>query len=292
MDNVYNLEISDNRGRKGDETMEKRMLAPSEVAEAVVENGVKKANKKTIQTAILGAFAGMFVAFGAHGYLTVMQTLSKNFDTGFAKFMGAAVFPVGIMLVIMAGAELFTGNNLMMLALIDKKIKPKNIFKNWSIIYLTNFIGSMLIAYLVVKAGLYKEGSAMVDIAIKVAKGKMSHTFSEALIRGILCNFMVVIAVWFSFAGRDVVSKIFALWFPIMLFVLSGFEHSIANMFLIPLGKMVGYETTWMEIFTKNLIPVTIGNIIGGGIVIPFAYHICFLKYKKTNQKSKKIKSA
>ncbi|SKC85666.1 formate/nitrite transporter family protein [Maledivibacter halophilus] len=270
--------------------MGKRMLTPLEIANATVVIGVKKAKLASLQMLLLGIFAGMFIGFGAHADITVMQTIGK-FDIGFAKFFGAAVFPVGLMLVLMVGAELFTGNNLMTLGLLDRKITVKQMLKNWGLVYIGNFVGSIVLAWLLRKSGLYISQD-MTAKAIEIAEAKMSLTFVEAFIRAILCNMLVVLSVLLATASKDVIGKIFAIWFPIMLFVLSGFEHSIANMFFIPLGKLVGFNTLWTTIWIKNLIPVTLGNIVGGAIIVPVVYYLCYiLPYSKENIENQEIKS-
>ncbi len=265
--------------------MEKRLLTPAEVAQATVNGGVKKANLTSIKMILLGIFAGMFIGFGAHADITVIQTLGKTVDVGLAKFMGAAVFPVGLMLVVMCGAELFTGNNLMSLAVMSKKITISQMLKNWILVYIGNFIGSILLVMVLSKTGLY--GEAMAAKAMAIAFAKVGLSFGSAFLRGILCNIMVVLAVWLATAGKDVVSKIFACWFPIMLFVLSGFEHSIANMFFIPMGKFVGANISWGQIWINNLLPVTLGNIVGGAIIVPVVYYLCYLDNSKDKASAK-----
>lgn len=262
--------------------MENRMLSPKEIAQATVKVGVAKANKSAINLLLLGILAGAFIAFGAVGAIR-MSALFK--DPGAAKFMAAAVFPVGLMLVVMAGAELFTGNNLMTLSLMKKKITWSGLLKNWSIVYVGNLIGSLLMAWMIVESGIFGsitptgvEGKSFADVALKIANGKLNLAFSAAFIRGILCNIVVVLAVWLATGAKDAIGKIFACWFPIMLFVLSGFEHSVANMFFIPVGKMMNGTFNMVEMFTANIIPVTLGNIVGGAIIIPVIYYIIFLR--------------
>ncbi len=263
--------------------MEKRYLTPKEVAQATIKSGVSKANLKFSHTLILGIFAGMFISLGAYGDIVIMQTL-KNIDVGIMKFFGALVFPIGLMLVVMCGAELFTGNNLMTLALLDKKITLKQLFRNWSIVYVGNFIGSIFLVLILLKANLFSESAA--TLSINIAKAKMSLSFEVLFLRAILCNIIVVLAVWMATAAQDIVSKIFACWFPIMLFVLSGYEHSIANMFFIPMGKLLGLSVSWIDMVTLNLIPVTLGNIVGGGLIVPVAYYICYVKTDKERAKN------
>ncbi|WDV45897.1 formate/nitrite transporter family protein [Clostridiaceae bacterium M8S5] len=255
--------------------MRKPLLTPREIANKTIETSVKKSKLSSIKMILLGIFAGAFIGFGAHGYLVVTQSLGK-FDAGFAKFVGASVFPVGLMLVILAGAELFTGNNTMTIALMSKKISLNKMLKNWILVYIGNFIGSVLLALIFSKTNLY---AGLVGDNIKaIATAKVNLTLVECITRGILCNIVVVLAVWISTASTDVIGKIFTCWFPIMLFVLSGFEHSVANMFFIPMGKLVGAGFTWVEMWTNNLIPVTIGNLIGGAIIVPMVYYICYIK--------------
>lgn len=265
--------------------MEKSILSPAEILNAWIGTGVKKGNIKIGKMLLLGILAGMFIGFGAHADIVVIQTLGTNVDVGLAKFLGAAVFPVGLMLVIMAGAELFTGNNLMTLALMDKKITMKQMLTNWVVVYIGNFIGSILLAVVLAKTGLYS-GEAISAKAIGIATGKIGLTFSAAVLRATLCNILVVLACWLQAGSKDMIGKIFAIWFPIMLFVLSGFEHSIANMFFIPLGMFLGADITWTQIWMNNLIPVTIGNIIGGALFIPFFYNYIYGSKKVETEKN------
>jgi len=251
--------------------MPKRMLTPKDVMEEVINAGVAKANKPALSLFLLGILAGGFIAFGATGAI-IMGALFK--DPGMAKFMGAAVFPVGLMLVIVAGAELFTGNNLMTLALLDKRIGIKGLLKNWSIVFLGNFVGSLVIALLIYKGNVL--GGATAEKAIAIATKKASLAFDVAIYKAILCNILVVLAVWIATAAKDITSKLLACWFPVMLFVLSGYEHSIANIFFLYVGKFYGASISAGDIWISNLLPVTIGNLIGGAIIIPAKYYAIF----------------
>lgn len=260
------------------------ILTPAEIASVWIENGKKKANLSVDKMLLLGIFAGIFIGFGANASIVVTQTLESNVDVGLAKFFGASVFPVGLMLVVMAGAELFTGNNLMTLALMDGKITPGRMLLNWSMVYLGNFVGSVALAMLLAGSGLY--GSKFLAAkAVNIAAAKVSLTFMQAFVRGILCNMLVVLACWMQAGSKDMAGKILALWFPIMLFVLSGFEHSVANMFFIPLGMFLGADVTWGQFFANNIIPVTFGNIVGGAVIVPFTYYLCYVK--RTNLPNK-----
>lgn len=257
--------------------MEKRILTPKEIAQATCDAGSAKAKLTVAQMLVLGIFAGAFIGFGAQGAITAGQSLA-SFDIGLQKFAFAAAFPVGLMLVIICGAELFTGNNLMTLGCFNSMYKISDILRNWLFVYVANFIGSILLAFFVAKSGLMAAGTPAAELAIGIATRKVAIDFGQAIIRGILCNTLVVLAVWMATGARDVIGKIFACWFPIMLFVLSGYEHSVANMYFIPLGKFLGAPVTWGQIWLKNLIPVTIGNLIGGALIVPLFYHVAYMK--------------
>jgi formate/nitrite transporter len=254
--------------------MEKRFLAPSETAKSIIISAETKASLSTVRLLILGIMAGAYIGLGAFASIVISQTLG-NIDIGLKKFSSGAVFPVGLMLVVFSGSELFTGNNLMTMALMDKKISFKGLMRNWSLVYLGNFLGSIALAYLIYKSQLVS--GPVLDTTLSVGVGKMSLSFQSAFIRGILCNILVVLAVWISASAQDIISRTFSLWFPVMLFVLCGFEHSIANMFFIPLAKFAGLKSLWLDIWISNLIPVTLGNIFGGAIIIPAVYYITYI---------------
>ncbi|MBO3444657.1 formate/nitrite transporter family protein [Clostridium sp. CCUG 7971] len=262
--------------------MDKRFLTPGEIAEAIVNVNIKRAGLDTKPCLLLGVLAGIFIGLGGLGNIIFTQTLA-GIDPGLAKFAGGVVFPVGLMLVVMCGAELFTGNNLMSLAVMEKKISMGQMFRNWGLVYIANFIGSLFLVLLVFYSSTLTGDAATKAIAI--TESKVALTFSEAFFKGILCNILVVLAVWMATAAQDVVSKIFACWFPVMLFVLCGFEHSVANMFFIPMGMSLGADVGIAQLI-MNLIPVTLGNIVGGAIIIPFMYRSCYLnkKVKKTEK--------
>lgn len=270
--------------------MEKRILTPKEIALAVCDSGVSKAKLSIAQMLVLGIFAGAFIGFGAQGAITIGQTLTK-IDPGLQKFAFAGAFPVGLMLVVICGAELFTGNNLMTLGCIDCHYKISDVLRNWFFVYIANFIGSVVLAILVANSGLMAAGTPAADLAVGIAIKKVAIGFGPAVIRGILCNMLVVLAVWMATGAGDVIGKIFSCWFPIMLFVLCGYEHSVANMYFIPLGKFIGAPITWGQIWMNNLIPVTIGNIIGGALVVPMVYYVAYVKVKEPVATSKDAKA-
>lgn len=267
--------------------MSKAFLSPGEIAESTISTGVKKANNSTINMIILGILAGLYISIGGHADITIMQTFS-NIDIGVTKFLGGAVFPIGLMLVILGGGELFTGNCLMTMALVDKKITMKQMLKNWCLVYLGNLIGSLIFAASLVFVGAYKPGSPMMETAFTIATGKMSASVAQIIVKGIFANILVCLAVWLSYGAQDIASKTIAMWFPVMIFVMLGFEHSIANMFFLPLAKFLGYEITWTQMWLHNIIPATIGNILGGAVIIPLLYYIVYiLPQRETTVKSK-----
>ncbi|MEG0508204.1 MAG: formate/nitrite transporter family protein [Eubacterium sp.] len=255
-------------------------LSPAEIGEVWIGNGVKKASLPIGKMLVLGIFAGIFIGLGAHGFiLSCAAGGGSPFEGMITKFIGASIFPVGLMLVIICGAELFTGNNLLTLALMDKKITAKAMLINWVVVYIGNLIGAILLAFILAKSGLYVD--AVMTKAVGIAQTKANIPFTDALLRGILCNMLVVLACWMQAGAKDIIGKIFAIWFPIMLFVFAGFEHSVANMTYIPLGIFLGADASWGQFFIGNLLPVTLGNIIGGAIIVPSVYYYGYLRKKK-----------
>jgi formate/nitrite transporter len=268
--------------------MENMMLSPKEIAKKTVEIGQAKVGKDNIPEFVLAFMAGMFIAFGAIGY-TVMTAITV--DPGLGKFLGSAVFPVGIMFVILAGGDLFTGNCLVSLGYLNKKYPLKSVIKNWGIVLLGNAVGALFIVGLVYYGDLWAHGGELTSYgekAIAIANKKVGNPFLSALLKGVLCNILVSLTVWISFSAKDVTGKIFACYFPIVLFAMSGYEHIVANFFMIPIGKVLGANITWSEIIFTNFIPVTLGNIIGGGIIIPVLYYYVYLK--KSDSEIKEVK--
>lgn len=251
-------------------------LTPKEITAAFVTSGKNKAALSIAKMVILGICAGVFIGFGSYAFTVATASAGTGFEGTLAKFLGASLFPVGLMLVVFFGAELFTGNNLMTIPLLGKEITMSKMLRNWVFVYLGNFIGSVALAFLLSKSGLY--GDDMLVKAIAIAEAKVSIPLVSILIRSTFCNIFVVLAVWIQAGSKDIIGKIFGIWFPIMFFVLAGYEHSVANMFFIPMGYFAGADITWAQIFINNLIPVTIGNIIGGGILVPFVAYFAYLK--------------
>jgi formate/nitrite transporter len=270
-------------------------LSPKEIAEKAVEVGCAKAKLPFFKMLVLAILAGVYIGFG--GELATMISHDLKIGVGFTQFLAGSVFSVGLMLVVMGGAELFTGNNLMITACLHGKAKVSGLLKNWGTVYLGNFIGGVLLALLMFMAGFWKFNDASLGLkALTIANTKVNLGFWEALSRGILCNWLVCLAVWLAFGSRNIIGKIFAIYFPIMAFVASGFEHSIANMYFIPYGLLIKNSVvskfaassavqlpnlanlTWGNFFIKNLLPVTIGNIIGGAFFVGTIYWYVYLR--------------
>lgn len=261
--------------------MGKNYFDSYEVTQEVIKMGIKKGNTPSRKVFLLGMLAGVFIGLAYVADMTVMQNLIGT-DKGLAKFMGAAVFPVGIMLVLFVGGSLFTGNNLIFISYLDKKIKINQVIKNWVVVWLGNLAGSILIAGLAVLAGVYHSGTPITKLALDMAHHKMELGFTEAIVSGFLCNILVALGVWMALGGRDLISKLFAAWFPIMLFALSGYQHSVANMYCLSLGKMLDPNgINIVEMFTKNILPVSLGNLLAGGIFLPVIYYYLYGSNKK-----------
>lgn len=258
--------------------MNKSYLPPREVAQSWIDIGRVKVGYTFKNVFFLALLGGFFIGLGGHGNLVVTQTLG-NLDAGFAKFMGAAVFPVGIIMVIFAGAELFTGNTLIGSAWINGDVRFRDFMVNLGLVFLGNLVGSLLLVVILYYGDMYT--GALADKAIAVAESKANLTFLQAFMRGILCNVLVAGAVYIQTAAQDAIGKIFALWFPVMLFVLSGYEHVVANMFFIPMGAVLGAKLNWTAVIVNNAIPVALGNFVGGAVFIAIIYWFIYLKGQK-----------
>lgn len=250
------------------------MLTPNKIAEKTIEVGEQKASLKWWQMILLGIFAGMFIAFAAVG-----ATFGNVYG---GKIAGACIFTAGLAMVVVAGSELFTGNNLMLMALLNGRIGALKLLKNWVFVFIGNFLGALFVAALTTISGTFNQVS---DTVIATSFAKTDLGFFEAVLRGVMCNILVCIAVWMSFSANTVQGKIAAVFFPVMLFVLCGFEHSVANMFYIPAGMLQGAFTgvdapTIQNFLLNNLLPVTIGNIIGGALIVAGGYYFVYRKAK------------
>lgn len=260
------------------------MHSPLEIAKNFVEIGIHKVRLSVLKMILLGIFAGMFIGFAGIAS-TIAGTTIDNPSVG--RLVSATVFPAGLAMVLIAGSELFTGNNLIILSVLEKKVKVMEMLKNWLFVFIGNFIGASVVAAMVVYGKVpdlfnYAVAGKMVSSAV----AKVNMGFVEALLKGIMCNFLVCIAVWAAFAAKKVSGKLLMSFWPIMLFVLCGLEHSIANIYFgiggILVSSRYGIDAenlTLMSFLIKNLIPVTIGNIIGGAGIVGLGYWIIYLKH-------------
>lgn len=270
-------------------------LLPPAMAEKAEMVGLSKAKMGFTKTFVLSLLAGAFIGLGAIFATTV--TTGSDLSWGLTKLIGGIAFSLGLILVIVAGAELFTGNNLISMAWASGRIKTTQVLRNWVIVYAGNMVGSLSLALLMFVAGQYTFANGDVGFnALNIAKAKCELGFIQAIALGALCNVLVCLAVWLCFSARTTTDKVLAIIFPITAFVAAGFEHSVANMYFIPKGLLIKqfaddsfwdmipegvqyYETlTWSNFVIDNLLPVTIGNIIGGAFMVGMVYWFVFLR--------------
>jgi formate/nitrite transporter len=210
-------------------------------------------------------------------YFTLVMTGSE-LGFGPSRLLGGLAFSLGLILVVVGGAELFTGNNLIVMAWAERKVTSLQLARNWSLVYLANLIGSLGSALMVFWSGALSLGDgAVAETAVRIGEAKVALGFGQAFFSGILCNILVCLAVWLCFAAHDVAGKVLAIIFPISAFVALGFEHSIANMYLIPIAWLAGAEAVTIGSFLANLVPVTLGNIVGGGLFVALVYWLIYL---------------
>lgn len=262
-------------------------LTTKEILDKISDSGVFKATAPVWKLFLLGILAGAYIAFGAQAsQMASFGMVGDPTSFGAGKVIAGAVFPVGLMLVVLCGAELFTGNCLMVTGLLDGKFKMAQMLRNWAVVYVGNFVGSMLVVCLIGYSGLLDSGGgALGALVVKTALSKCSLSFGKAFVLGILCNWLVCLAVWMATGAQVTVGKIFSIWFPIGLFVLSGFEHSVANMYFIPAGLLASRCEAYVQLagvdisgltpgafLAGNLLPVTLGNIAGGALFVGIFY--------------------
>ena len=266
---------------------------PKTIAETVATTvGVGKVTSPWFSVFVLGILAGAYIGFGGLLATSVTFDLASKAGIGIQKLVAGSAFSLGLMLVVIAGAELFTGNNLMISSVLSREIGVQVMLQRWGLVFLANFVGSILLALLFYFSGLWKTGNGELGAAaLTIALNKVRLGFGEALVRGIGCNWLVCLAVWMALASRQTISKIFAIFFPIMGFVAIGFEHCIANMYFIPVGIFLkdwagvpapaGFDPAalnWGSFLWNNLFPVTIGNILGGGVFVGMSYWGAYLR--------------
>lgn len=251
--------------------------SPREIATLVEGVGVAKARLPVLDTLVLGILAGAFIAFGA--MFATLVTTGNDLGFGVSRLIGGVAFSLGLILVVVGGAELFTGNNLIVMAWADRKITAAQLLRNWGLVFAGNFVGAVGATVLVHLSGVLQvDGGAFAANASKIATAKAALPFSEAFFRGVLCNALVCLAIWLCFAAHTVSGKILAIIFPITAFVALGFEHSIANMYFIPLGWLLDADGVTVASFLGNLIPVALGNIVGGSVFVALVYWMVYLR--------------
>jgi formate transporter len=257
--------------------------APSEIAARIEAVGVAKARLPLRQMLLLGLLAGAFVGLGALFHVIVVSDATLGFAV--SRVLGGVAFSLGLLLVVVAGAELFTGNNLLAMAWADGRITTAELLRNWAVVCFANLVGALGLAVLVYWSGHAQMNQGLVGQAyVKIAAAKCAMPWQEAFLKGVLCNLLVCAAVWMAMAGRSVVDKAVAIVFPISAFVAAGFEHSIANMYLIPLGGLLQASGTVVpgavEItvagYVGNLLPVILGNLVGGSVLVGLVYHLIY----------------
>ncbi len=286
-------------------------LLPAEMAQRAELLGVRKAEMPLLMMFALAVLAGAFIALGAIFATTVaagnivistadgVQTFSTGLPYGVTRLLTGLVFSLGLILVIVGGAELFTGNNLIVMAWASGKVTTRGLLRNWGIVYLGNFLGSIATAVMMFFSRQYTfGGGAVARTALSIATAKVNLDFIQAIALGVMCNALVCLAVWMCYSARSTIDKIAAIIFPISAFVAAGFEHSIANMYFIPIGLMIKEfdppqalkaaeaaglnldSLTWGSFLLNNLLPVTIGNIIGGSVLVAAVYWAVFLRHR------------
>ena len=277
-------------------------LTPAEITEVTIQTGIKKTKTPAINLILLGILAGAFIAFASEGSnMAAFNLLANPATYGLGKVLAGSIFGTGLMLVVIAGGELFTGNTMILAGVLDGQVRFSGMLKNWIFVYIGNLIGSVFIAYLMYLSGLFGSGADLLGgMTIKIAVYKVGLTFIQAFVLGIMCNWLVCLAVWMASGAKDMSGKILAIFFPIWLFITSGFEHCVANMYYIPAGIMAKANPAFVEsasslgvtaeklshlnwgtFLVNNLIPVTLGNIVGGGVFVAAIYWFVYIKNGK-----------
>jgi formate transporter len=265
---------------------------PKEIAARIENSGISKSTGDPLRVFCLAILAGAFISLGAV-FFTIVTYDSSGVAAGLMRLIGGLAFCLGLILVVVAGAELFTGNNLIVMAYVDGKVTIKQLLHNWLIVYIGNFIGALGVVGLIYFSGHWNIDNGVVGAkVIAIANAKVNLTWMEAFTRGILCNILVCLAVWLCFAGRTVVDKVLAILFPITAFVAMGFEHSVANMYFIPAGLVAKQQPEFLSLISTmnvdkltimnflfdNLLPVTLGNLVGGSVFVGLFYWFIYLR--------------
>lgn len=282
--------------------MDKLFNSPEEVVDLNIKAGVRKSNLPFIKMFLLGILAGMFIAIGGEASSLASHSVT---NVGLARTITGAVFPVGLMMIVIVGGELFTGNTMIFMAVLQKETSMAKYIRNLVVVFISNLTGSLIIVFLTYFSGQWNySGGGLGAYTIKVALGKVNLGFGTAFASGILCNILVCVAVLMAIAAKDIAGKVWGIFFPIFAFVISGFEHCVANMYYIPAGMIAKTNSVYtdkafelygitaenlenLNIFgmIKNMIPVTLGNIVGGAILVGAL--LIFIN-KKCKQNTKK----
>jgi len=255
-------------------------LSGAEVARRIEAAGESKVRANLASTLVLSILAGMFIALGANAFTVIMVGAPPG---GLARLAGGAVFSLGLIFVVLAGAELVTGNALQSVAWVRRRITTLELLKSWGLVYLGNLAGSLALVAIVHLSGQANlMGGQIGQTMVTIAASKVHYTFLQAFLLGVLCNTLVCLAVWLTAAGRTVTDKVLVIVPPIAVFILCGYEHSVANMYLIPVGLLTdGGATdglTWSAFLVNNLLPVTLGNMLGGALLVGVAYWYVHLR--------------
>jgi formate transporter len=261
-------------------------FSPREIARKVTELGVAKSKLPFVSLVMLGMLAGAFIGLGAMFNVIVLSDAS--IPMGLRRVMGGMVFSLGLFLVLVAGAELFTGNNLLAMAWAERKVTTLDVLYNWVVVCFSNLVGAVFLAWLVLLSGHpANDGGAVAQTYLRIAAAKTSLSPLNAFFSGVMCNVLVCTAVWVALAGHTVTDKLVAIVLPISAFVAAGFEHSVANMYLIPMGMMLqaqaGHEADIMGL-ARNLVPVIAGNRVGGSVLVALVYHVIYVRPRKAGE--------
>ncbi|HEY4621610.1 MAG TPA: formate/nitrite family transporter [Gaiellaceae bacterium] len=271
-------------------------LPPAEVARKAEFVGVTKAGMETFNVFVLSVLAGAFIAMGAI-FATTVAAGGSELPYGVVRLLAGLTFSLGLILVVVAGAELFTGNNLIVMGWASRRVSTALLLENWTIVWVGNFVGAFATAFIVYVSGQYTFGGGAVgQTALSIAAAKTSLGFVEAIALGMLCNALVCLAIWLTYGAHTTTDKILAIIPPIAAFVAAGFEHSVANMYFISIGLLIerdeGFvaslqpppdlsELNWASFFLDNLLPVTIGNVIGGAVMVGAVYWLVYLRPRR-----------
>jgi len=280
--------------------MAKNFLTPAETAQAFIGIGDYKTKMPVLKIIVSSFLAGAYIAFAAQLMTTVTHDMAGYFGIGFSSFIGGSVFGIALVLVLVAGSDLFTGNCLLSMGWLNGNLNTPQVLNNWTLVYAGNFIGSLFLVWMMYASDIWGgHGSQIGAHAVSIAYKKTHLTFMEAFTRGMGCNWLVCLAVVIVAAGQDTTGKILGAWFPVMAFIASGFEHCVANMFIIPAGLVakldpaiaevvISKHPTWdlsslnlYSFFVHNLLPVTLGNIVSGAVLVGGIYWYLYVKDAK-----------